>query len=435
MRDILKNPLVISVFIGMVAIITGYRIFDFVDTYGCMLIHGDRWHTMEPLFTEANLWEGFAHQHGPHRLGLIHFIFKVNASLSHWNGRLDLFLQAAIYVISALLALRLKVKLFGKLRLFDVAIPLIFLTPHAAGTMFSNPYVHGLVPLFALALCYTYFVESDNRRIIALSLLSFVAAFTAFSLVLIPVIVFLAGQRMMKDRTTRKLKFALPSLIGVGSVAFIFFTNMPIPSNSSTGYSIAEKAEYTLALIGSFFILEPNEQAILYVVIGLVILFILTVYILNKSGFTLARPQDRTLLILLSSVVVFWMLNIYGRAHLAIGNATASRYIPIGMLFALGIYFILLKLESKIFRTIVLSGFVLLIVRMQIHTDHRIRPVAAESHAIQSFSQHLQDEEQYIEILNDESQLRTIHPHPERIDLNEKLEYLKENGLSVFREE
>lgn len=390
---------------------------------------------MEPLFYSMSWWEGFTFQHGPHRLGLIHFIFKVIAQLSHWNARVDLFVQASVYVLSTLLALRLKVKLYKRLSYYDVVIPLIFLTPHAASTLYSNPFVHGIVPLFALALCFIYFIQSENIKIITLCIFTFLAAFTGFALVLVPGIMLISVVTMIRVKSTRKLKSALPGIIGLVSLGYILITNVPKPSSETYSFSFQTGLEYALALMGGFFINAPKSGVLIYVGLALLLFIPWALSLFLRARSIIHDSVVRTVLIMFVGVAVFWSVNIFGRAHLAIGNATASRYIPIGMLFALGIYFLLLKLESKLFRTILLSGFVLLTVRMQTHTKHRIRPIALESEAIQSFSQRLQDENQYRQILDDESQLRTIHPHPERIELKEKLEYLKENGLSVFREE
>ena len=165
-RALLGNKLLVTILIGVVILVTGYRVFEFVTTYGCILIHGDRWQTMEPLFFySTDWWRGFAFQHGPHRLGLIHFLFRADAYLSNWNSKVDLYVQAGIYVITVIVALRLKTKLYHKLNLADVIIPLILLTPHAASTLFSNPFVHGIVPLFAIGLCFIYFIQSEKRTL------------------------------------------------------------------------------------------------------------------------------------------------------------------------------------------------------------------------------------------------------------------------------
>jgi hypothetical protein len=416
----------------LVSIFLGLRILDLVDTYGCVLIAQDRWQTLDPLFYNYNWWEGFSHQHGPHRMGLIYFIFKANAYFSHWNTRADLFLQAIVYVLSTAMALKLKVKLFGKLSFGDVIIPLIFLTPHAANTMFNNPFVHGLVPLFAISLCFIYFIRSENIKLIALCTFSFLAAFTGFALVLIPIIVFVEILRIIKDVSLRSVKYTLPSIIGISSFAYIVLTNIPKPSSEVFAFSLKTGIKYCLALAGSFFVVTPKNTTLIAIAVALFILFILLLFLLFKTNTSVSNPVNRSIIILLGSVLVFWAINAYGRAHLSVGNAMASRYIPIGMLFALSVYFLILKLERRYVQWVFTAIFFVLVLRIQFYTEYRYDFIAERSAYFKTVSNCLRQENNFEKCKGVNSEY-ILHPKPKRIDLQSKLDYLEENKLNIFR--
>lgn len=430
----LRDNIPAVILIGAVTVVLGFRLLDFVNLYGSELVYKDRWQTMEPLFFDYSWWEGFAFQHGPHRLGLIFFLFKLDAYFGDWNCRVDLFAQASIYILTSFLALGLKIKLTKKLSYSDVIIPLILLSPHAAHTMFSNPFVHGLVPLFAVGLCYIYLIKHDFRRILALSIFSFLAAFTGFAFILIPVILLIWLFQAAGSNRYRKLIHVIPSLIGMAGVLFILITNVPKPSTEIVSFSASKGLEYAIGLIGSFFILQPDTTSLIIAGIALTLLIALAIYVFSKARFQIEDSMSKTILILLGGAVVFWVVNIYGRGHLSIGNVMASRYIPIGMLFALSIYFLFLKLDSDVLRSIVCIAYVLVLSRMQYKTDHRMNDIAVRSAQLKATTECLLEGNTIDECEEGVSAQYSLHPDPSRVGLQEKIDFLRENQLSIFRD-
>ncbi len=415
----------------VLAMVLALRLFGFVDQYGSVLIVMDKWHTLEPLFYHQSWWEGFSLQHGPHRMGLIYFLFKANTSLGEWNNRWDLFTQAAFYVLSCILALKLKFKLFGSWQWSDLCIPLIFLNLHSAMTVLNNPYVHGLLPLFSLLLCYLYFIKHPVWRVSMLMLFAFLVTFTGFGFVLAPVLITLELVLFFKTRPRFWWKL-LPSLTAFSSFVYIFFTNVPKESWEKFPFTAKAAVKYSLALTNNIFLVSPNNRALAAGAVLLAGIACLFFFLLRSQYFSLKNPVFRSLFIILGGVVVFWALNIYGRAHLSVGNAHVSRYIPVGMLFALAVYFGVLELQQpKYLKQATLMLLLFLLLRVQLNTQHREAFAATRATYYAKVSNCLRTEGPDFYRCSG-LHPNYIHPAPKRIRIQEKLKYLKDRQLNIW---
>ncbi len=182
-----KNRIAYSIFFLALAIGT-FRMLMHVYTLAPTILVSDRLATYNPLFYNYSWWDGFAYQHGPHRLGIIYMFFKITAWLSDWNGRWDLYLQAIIYAATATAALFLKHRITKKISISDFLLVLIFMNLNAGTTLLTNPYVHGIVPLLAIMLALIYLKDSQKQWIY-LSLFTVISGFTGFGFVLLPIII------------------------------------------------------------------------------------------------------------------------------------------------------------------------------------------------------------------------------------------------------
>lgn len=431
MNKLLQNKALISLGVVLLGLLLGYRIFMVVHLYAPTLIVMDKWHTLDPLFYNYNWWEGFSLQHGPHRLGIIYFLFKVDAFIGNWNNQTDMYVQAAVYVLTALLALRLKLKLIGPIHWSDTLIPLIFLTPHAGVTLTNNPFVHGLVPLFALSLCFIYLIKSERLQLFWLCIFSLLAAFSGFSLVCIPALLILEGIRFIRSKK-KTFPQGMPAMLGAMSLLFILLTNVPKTSSALHAFSPGTGIKYALALMGNLFLIQPKDSALIGVALLLTGVAGLGVYFILRKRTSFSDPVNVSIFLLLTSTAVFWILNISGRAYLSVGNAHASRYIPFGMLFALAIYFMVLKLKQSLLKPMILLIFFALLLRVQLHTEKRFAPIAERSDYYREVSSCLLHETNFDRCKGPKSYY--IHSNPERVKLQEKLDYLRVRKLNIFSE-
>jgi hypothetical protein len=430
MRTIAHNKVMIYASFVLLTLVLGFRIFYLVYDGASVLYVLDRWHTQDPLFYHYSWWEGFAFQHGPHRLGVLYFLFKADAYLSDWNNRADMYVQALAYLLSALLALKLKVKLFGPIQWSDLLIPLIFLTPHAASTLLDNPFVHGLIPLFGLAFCFGYLISSRLRRVLWLSALCFLAAFSGFAFVYIPIVAALELIRFFRQ-PKKQLYALIPAAVGVFSLAYVLLTNLPKESWEAQPFSLPDAIRYSLALAGNLFILQPKDSAL----IGVTCLFVgivgMWIYFIAKGkGALLLNRVNLSIFLLLGGTLVFWVLNIYGRAHLSVGNAHVSRYIPLGMTFALSLYFCILKFNTPHLKTALLLLFFALLIRVQTHTHARLAPLLERASYYEETTECLLAERNFEQCKGTDG--HHLHPDPQRIRLQEKLNFLRDRKLNIY---
>jgi hypothetical protein len=105
------------------------RWFILINKYSINMLFLDQWDFLGGLFEKRNLWELFIWQHGPHRQGVGFFLTKIVADFSNWNTRVECFMIGIVLCFAALTAIFLKRKITGTLSVFDVLIPLLYLSP------------------------------------------------------------------------------------------------------------------------------------------------------------------------------------------------------------------------------------------------------------------------------------------------------------------
>src|SRR5262249_20950276 len=116
------------VVLAMFFALTG-RLFQLISRYAVNIFFMDQWDFNEAtLFQKHSLWEMFRWQHGPHRQGLGAIVEYLVEPFFGWSTRTESFLICGIVLLATVCALWLKWRLFGKLSIFDVCIPLILLS-------------------------------------------------------------------------------------------------------------------------------------------------------------------------------------------------------------------------------------------------------------------------------------------------------------------
>lgn len=110
-----SNPKHLLLLAGVFLVLL-FRMVWFVDQHAVNVLFWDQWDFLIYLFNgNTNLWDHFTLQHGPHRQGLGGVIISLLYPLSGWNVRVESFVAVALVAISAIFAIAIKGKLFGKL--------------------------------------------------------------------------------------------------------------------------------------------------------------------------------------------------------------------------------------------------------------------------------------------------------------------------------
>ena len=433
MIRLLNKKMSLLVLLFLLIIITGWRAFSIVDAYAPNIYFWDRWRTMEPVFNNLGFFEGFAFQHGQHRLGLIYWLFEINAHFSNFSGRADMFLQAALYVVAALFGLKLKYKLFQCLKWTDVIIPLVFLTPAAAETYTGSPYVHGLVPVMALGFAYLYTIKVSIFRSIVITFFMVIAAFSGFAMVVVVAVVavqLLASVQYPEGRY-RELGVAL---IGCATLLLIYATNTPGEPIAGYALSLGEVYQYSVVLLCDLFIVSTTLKDIVIASILLLSASVLAVRHINGSFEITLTAGHYSIITLLGSSLVFTVFNILGRAHMGIDNALADRYIPVGMCFGLGLYFLILTVPERWTRV---GGSIILfslLVRVHIHSSGPLNKIKNRYYEIKEWEVCLKKTGQFNSCVEQVSNKNALHPNPLKGEIQGKLDFLRENNLNIYKD-
>ena len=171
-------------------VVLGIRFFTFISDYSVNVLYYDQWDFLSLLFKgNPGLGQLFLYQHGPHREGLGLIVDRFLYPATRWNTRAESFFIGGCIFVAALLALRLKYRLFGRLSYGDVAIPLIFLTTEQYETFIAIPNAaySGIPLLLIFCYCLALTAQKYQLRYALCLLLNFLVIFTGFGVFMGPV--------------------------------------------------------------------------------------------------------------------------------------------------------------------------------------------------------------------------------------------------------
>lgn len=421
----------------LITVVLAARLFLFIDQYATVLPAFDRWRILDPVFYDMSWWEGFSYQHGVHRVGVIYFISDFLAEISEWNSRYEMFFQGGIYLLTSGMALMLKRRLFGRFSWGDLIIPAIFLTIHSATTITTGPFVHGLIPFFAIWLGLLYSGKNSIFSTLLKSLIIFAATFTGFGFVLVPAMAATELYFIVFDKKVKLSRHLIPMLVAIGSFIFLLISNVPNEAWDEQTFRIIPFLEYLILISNNIFLQGTTGRAI---AMGLVLLVLLGILALKLWKRRSTNPSLVAVVILLvGSSLTFAVLNTLGRYYFGLDNALASRYIPVGMNIALGFYFLAkhYQREKKMLGTLVQILLLVLIFRVQLRTVYLLN-------VTQKISTNLVEMEECLKkgITPDynacEHELSRgelpLHPHAERVNIQQKVEFFKENKLNIYND-
>ena len=167
------------------SVILAVRLFVLVSRNAVNIFYNDQWDFYDAmLFQKHPLWEMFRWQYGPHRLGLGPLISKLWSHTFAGTAAARPFWRRPSSLPQPSAALYLKTRLWGRLRWFDLAIPLIFFTPAQFESLWITPNLaHGPLPLLLIVLyCLALTCEAAAIRYTLALILNFVAIYTGFGL-------------------------------------------------------------------------------------------------------------------------------------------------------------------------------------------------------------------------------------------------------------
>ena len=330
-----------------------YRLFRFIDRYSVDVPYWDQWDYYQAFVTPHTLWVIFAWQHGPHRQGIGFFLTWLVNELTDWNQRAQGFTIGLVMLSAALATLWLKRRLFGSLRWYDL-IPVLFILSLRQWEIYaSTPNVsHGAMPLLLVILsCLAWTVRNVYLRYGLVLILGFLATYTGFGMFvgMINPLLLAADLWLARERRSRGdlIAASVALLLAILSLASFYTNYLFAPAVNNFQFPDPNWHLYpafmSLQFAGLF---GRPSSGVGRIVLGFMIMAGLLAILANSAVRLLrAAAQDtpaRVIFFLLAFAMAFSANAAVGRLCLGLGAAGSSRYYPLLVPAALGLYFALL---------------------------------------------------------------------------------------------
>lgn len=420
-----------------VASLLSVRFFLFVDRYSVNIFFSDQWDILGKFFKgDPSIGELFWIQHGPHRQGMGLILNKFLYPLTAWSSRAESFMLAGSMVVAMLLALRLKVKLFGRLDYGDAIIPAIFLTltqyENFIGPLNAAHSVFPLVMILLYGLALS--LESPLLRYGLLLLLNFLLIYTGFGIFMgvITVGVFaLAWYR--QARRLESLPPVLPPaglLIASLSLASFFIDYTFLPSADCFEFPYHKPWDYPSFMARMFGTATGIGKSV-RTLTGMAVLSAV-IFIFVNQALRAAHAKSRfnlhlTIAVLTGFSLLYSANAAVGRVCFGLAAAQASRYATLLIPAFLATYFYFRTIESKKIRNVAVALLALMLVRGIVHLDSGVKWLTEGKRNWANCYKQTEDI-----AYCDASTHFWVYPDPERTHLKQKLDYLKANHLSLF---
>ena len=424
---------------GITALALIFRFCRVVLKYAVNLFYYDEWDTYSSLFAPQPWWRIFVGEHAPHRQGLGVVVATKLLSFAHWDSRVQAFIVGAAIVIAMILATYLKIRAFGSISAWDIAIPVIFLGLGQWETMLgaagASPQAFPL--LLIVAYCFAWMESRRPFTYVLVLIINFVLIFTGYGICMAGITLLLFGLEAYHGARAHdrgRTKSAVLSLaIATASLASFFYGYQFSPAVACYQFPYHDPAAYPVfwgLMFANF--LAVKQGVILASILGMgVIVVVSSLMMLHIRALWKGPSADRAsmlIVILLGFSLTFSAATAVGRVCLGPEGARASRYLPLLIPAFLGIYFSILAIRNHRKRALRAGIFILLLLPSCVHQNRK--EIEAFSALKQNWKQcYLAHED--IRFCDAEANFQ-LYPCPECIQMKEKLEFLKRNRLNLY---
>jgi hypothetical protein len=414
------------------------RLAWLVSHYAVDLLYFDEWDVWEGMFKQADVWTLWRFQWGPQRQGLAQWIMATVAWAFDWNIRAEAFTATVIIVLATAVGLAMARSLRGRWSASDCLIPIALLSVSLVSVATVVPNLsHGPLPMLLVMTC-AYFAQARNERTraigiavtLAISIQTGFAWFLAIVAIPLLLVLLIGAVRSGRSATYHALGLGLV----IASLAVFFYGYRFVPAVACFQFPAPKPWRY-LSFIGvmvqrllAFTIVEGRPLGILGAILGLSLAM--------WSGWTTlaSAGKDR----LASSVFVLSAFSLTFAANTAVGRlclgeeaGTAGRYVPYMLPLVMAAYlFLSLRPGFPRLRQIVIVGC---------FAFAAVKETVLVSSALAEPDYHTRIKASFRECYLDTARLAAcsanwpIHPDPQGTKLQEKLDYLRDHRLSLFR--
>ena len=372
-----------AIIVLTVMVLLSGRLFRLISRYAVNIFFWDEWDNKSAtLFQKTPLWEMFTWQRGWHRLGVGALLEKALDPFFHWNSRSESFILGALVVAAAILALWLKVRLYGRISVWDIAIPAIFFTPAQWETLYMTPiFSQGPLPfLLIIGYCLAWTCETSAVRYSLVLAINFLTIFTGFGVflgVMTPVLLALDHWSCPRSKIGHlfRLLISLASL-GYFFVGYVHTRGVDCLPHAQPS-SLKGYATFLMLMAADFF--APNGRGSFARVAGSALLIGLLIslscalhFLLRRRDPSVAHREQTTRLVVvtLAALGLATCVTIaYLRLCAGLEVALAPRYTVYIQIGALGLYLHSLRIPQPWIRRSMLSVFVTSVVVACLHAD------------------------------------------------------------------
>jgi hypothetical protein len=328
-----------------------FRFFWCIHRYSVNLFFSDDWVYFDVLSQRLSYWQMFVMQHGPHREGVGMVLASYLLRLSSWNSRVEAYLQGTVIVAAALLALWLKVRIFGPLQFADLIIPLMFLSlaqwELLAGGPGPSPQAFPL--MLIMAYCLAWLQRNSGCRLASVVLINFLLIFTGYGIFIAGITILLLGVEFCRGLQLREKQRIVSSLsallVALASIALFFRGYVFSPAAECYRFPWGNPLNYPvfIAMMLARFV-GIKHQAVLATMVGLALLTALIGLVARHASRILrltfsSDNATRTIFILGGYALIQATAVAIGRICLGMETSQSSRYMTLLIPAFLSLYF------------------------------------------------------------------------------------------------
>lgn len=441
------NPRASSIFLGLAlaaTLICSWRLGRMIQEKAVNVLFWDQWDFYRPLFQGAGLWELFTHQHGPHRQGLGNWVIAGTSALSRWDSAVDSWVILGALVLATLGMIALRRLLTGHCGPSDILYPVLILNTIQYHIFIATPNIaHGALPLLlTVTFAWTWQIPGDRLRESLQAVLLFLAMFTGFAFILVLVAPALWAVYFLRtwDGRPRRGWILLGGII-TSILAFLpgyrwgETAGLPTSIDNPTPGQVYHFYTNLLARFSGY---HPFDAAGLRVIGTLVLISSIAAvaFVLWRSRPRGDSPRacgpDLAVLTLLATGLATAASITYGRIEGGLLPSLASRYVPLVMPVLIGIVLAGQLLLPRRTGAAILAVFLAFCV-------WRAAPLYPwqERDMGMLYTWKSTWKSAYLQTgsITTANQMagRPIYPNPDRVQLEDKLRFLKENRLNLFK--
>lgn len=398
---------------------------------------------MTPMMRHEGLVRMFTWQLGPHRQGCGILITQAVAELTGWNTRAESFTIGIIIFVALLAAFALKRRLYGRWDWSDVTLPLLFLTPVQFETFFGTPNpAHSAVPLLLIMLyCLLWTVKRRAVRYGGIVVTNFLLIYTGFGFfigVITPLLLAVDCWKARRTGQIEEFRWAFIALIfSLVSIASFFYDYSFEYAKQQNSHSPLWKYPFFVALmLGHFFGVHYRLSPYITSLVGSGLL-LLILGVCSFQALLWLRTESlssRILLVLTLFTLLFCFNTAYGRLRFGMVGSQSPRYATLLIAVYFGLYMHGLTLRRPPARVTWLAVALVMAAWSclpQHQTDHNAMTwyhdgkVRWRAAYLKTGDIHKADRLAHF----------IIHPYPDRIQVPEKLAWLRRHHWNLFMPE